>query len=188
VDDGAAVVREGIRIQRRTDAFVAALAALPPRQAESLLAWMIARRKVTVEEFEASLSGYRPRSACRRLGAYVPLVASKVASRAELLARSILVEHGITGWQSNVLVRTVDGAAKSADFLFAAARLIVMIDGWGYHGSRQAFQVDRQDQNGLIGAGYTVLRFTPEDLQRRPAYVVESVFQVLRWAGSPMGS
>jgi hypothetical protein len=167
--------RENVRVQRRVPALVAALVTLSPAQAQSLLAWMIARRKVAAEDFAAAIAAYAPRRGIRRLRSYLPLVAARAASGAELLARSIFIEHGITGWEPNALVRTGRGDAKSADFLIADVALIIMIDGWTYHGNRRAFQVDRQDQNELVAAGHTVLRFTWDDLKDHPAAVAAQV-------------
>ncbi|MDR1294283.1 MAG: endonuclease domain-containing protein [Bifidobacteriaceae bacterium] len=166
---------EGIRVQRRIPALVAALAAMPAREAQSLLAWMIARRKVTHADFARAIIAYAPRRHVRRLRSYLPLVAAGTASHAEFLARGIFIQHGITGWATNALVRTRRGDPKSADFLFAIQRLIVMIDGWAYHGNRRAFQLDRQDQNDLVANGYSVLRFTYPDLKERPADVADQV-------------
>jgi hypothetical protein len=180
VDDAEATVREGIRVQRRTPALIATLAALAPREAQALLAWMVARGKVNREEFTMALDAFAPRKHCSRVRRYVPLVAAKAASEAELVARSIFIRFGIRGWQANALVKTVRGEAKSADFYFVEQRLIVMIDGWAYHGSRKAFQIDRSDQNSLVIAGYTILRFTFEDLTRRETQVAEDVATALR--------
>jgi hypothetical protein len=172
------VTREGMPIQRRTPAMAVTLAVLPPAPAQSLLAWMVARRKVSAEDFAAAITDYAPRTATRRLRSYLPLVAAGVASEAESLARSIFIRFGITGWKTNALVRTAAGEAKSADFYFSDIALIIMIDGWQYHGSRRAFQLDRQDQNGLVAAGHTVLRFTWDDLKNREAQVATQVRDV----------
>jgi hypothetical protein len=166
---------EGVRVQRRIPALVAALAALPPDRGQSLLAWMVARRKVVHEEFAAAVAAFAPRRGVHLVRSYLPLVAVGAASVAELLASSIFIRFGIGGWRANALVRTARGEAKSADFLFDAERLIVMIDGWKYHGDQRAFQLDRQDQNELVASGYTVLRFTYADVKDRPEHVATQV-------------
>ncbi|WP_411703139.1 DUF559 domain-containing protein [Corynebacterium sp. LaCa142] len=43
-------------------------------------------------------------------------------------------------------------------------KLIVEIDGWTYHSHSQAFQADRTKQNAATAHGYTVLRFTADDV------------------------
>jgi hypothetical protein len=136
---------------------------------------MIARRRVAAEDFSAAIADHAHRQGVRLLRSYLPLVAARAASAAELLARSIFIRYGICGWAANAPVRTIRGAIKSADFLFADVALIVMIDGWAYHGDKRAFQLDRRDQNDLVAAGYTVLRFTWDDLKNHPADVAAQV-------------
>ena len=53
------------------------------------------------------------------------------------------------------------------------------MDGWSAHGSKAAFQTDRARQNRLIGAGYRVLRFTWEDVNRREDYLVQQIIRAL---------
>jgi very-short-patch-repair endonuclease len=46
-------------------------------------------------------------------------------------------------------------------------RLVVELDGWGAHQTRQAFQRDRERGNALDAAGWRLLRFTWTDVTRR---------------------
>ena len=61
------------------------------------------------------------------------------------------------------------------DVLFEQERVVIEVDGYGTHSSREAFQRDRTRQNELVAAGYRVLRFTWDDLDRRPAAVIRQV-------------
>jgi very-short-patch-repair endonuclease len=38
--------------------------------------------------------------------------------------------------------------------------LVIEVDGWAYHRTPDRFQRDRERQNRLVAAGWTVLRFT----------------------------
>jgi predicted transcriptional regulator of viral defense system len=67
------------------------------------------------------------------------------------------------------------GIAYKADFLWRAERLIVETDGWGSHGTRQAFENDRRRDRRLSVAGWTVVRFTWRDVEREPGEVVETL-------------
>lgn len=61
-----------------------------------------------------------------------------------------------------------------ADLLDADLGLIVEVDGYRHHSSREAFRNDRVRQNALVAAGYTVLRFTAmQVLHDRPRVVAE---------------
>jgi very-short-patch-repair endonuclease len=65
------------------------------------------------------------------------------------------------------------------DFLWPASRLIVEVDGRTTHGTRRAFQADRDRDGRLAVAGYRVLRFTWWDVTRRPAVVADRVRRLL---------
>ena len=57
--------------------------------------------------------------------------------------------------------------------------MAVEVDGWAWHSDPARFQRDRARQNTLVRGGWTVLRFTWLDLHERPAYVVQTVLEVL---------
>jgi very-short-patch-repair endonuclease len=61
------------------------------------------------------------------------------------------------------------------DFAYPERRLAIEVDGWRDHGTRSAFQSDRDRQNLLATAGWTVLRFTWHDVVRRPGNVAAGV-------------
>ncbi len=67
----------------------------------------------------------------------------------------------------------------TVDFIWPAAKLVVEVDGYASHGTRSAFERDRDRDSALAARGYTVLRFTWRDVTRRPAVVAERVRQVL---------
>ena len=81
----------------------------------------------------------------------------------------------ITGWEANAEIRDGDGLIGVGDVVFASAKLVVEVDGLAFHVTPERFQRDRQRQNRLVAAGWTVLRFTWRDLTERPSYVVASV-------------
>lgn len=61
------------------------------------------------------------------------------------------------------------------DFAWPRARLAVEVDGYADHSSWDDFGADRRRQNGLVLAGWTVLRFTWDDVVRRPAAVAAAL-------------
>ncbi len=65
------------------------------------------------------------------------------------------------------------------DFLWREAGLVVEVDGRATHGTRRAFQADRDRDGRLAVAGYRVLRFTWWDVTRRPAVVADRVRRML---------
>lgn len=66
------------------------------------------------------------------------------------------------------------------DFLWRDAKLIVETDGFETHGVRTAFAADRRRDVELRLLGYTVLRFTYDDVTRDPDYVVASIAALLQ--------
>ena len=57
--------------------------------------------------------------------------------------------------------------------------MAVEVDGWESHGTRTAFQVDRRRSTELVMAGWTVLRFTYDDIVHDRAFVARALARVL---------
>lgn len=95
-------------------------------------------------------------------------------SEAEREAHRLLRRAGINGWVANARV-----GDYYVDILFRRERLVLEIDGWEAHGTRQAFEHDRKRRNRLQLAGYTVLNFTWRQLLDEPKWVVVCVREAL---------
>jgi len=65
------------------------------------------------------------------------------------------------------------------DFLWRSERLVVETDFWAYHRGSVAFEDDHARELDLRAAGFTVLRFTDEQLETEPARVAAVVRQAL---------
>ncbi len=94
-----------------------------------------------------------------------------VRSEGERVLRRLLRRAGITGW---VVDHPVAGVGV-LDFAFLAERLALEVDGRAWHSASDRFQRDRTRQNAAVARGWTVLRFTWEDLTERPDQVVGTV-------------
>jgi very-short-patch-repair endonuclease len=66
-----------------------------------------------------------------------------------------------------------------ADFLWLDRKVIVEFDG-DHHRERKAFVDDLRRQNGLVAAGWTILRFSSADVLGRPEYVIATIRRALR--------
>lgn len=66
------------------------------------------------------------------------------------------------------------------DFLWRAERLIVEVDGYAYHSDREAFRSDRARDRSLAGRGFTVLRFSDDELAEQPELVAVTVLARLQ--------
>lgn len=58
--------------------------------------------------------------------------------------------------------------------------LVIEADGFEHHSSRDDYKKDRARSNGVVVRGYTLLRFTWEDVKLRPWWVLAQVHAVLR--------
>lgn len=86
----------------------------------------------------------------------------------------LLRQARVGGWRANAEVATVLGRCVT-DILFDAEPLVVEVDFWEYHASREAFELDRRRQNGLMLSGYRVLRFTAAMITGEPAQVIGAI-------------
>jgi very-short-patch-repair endonuclease len=87
-------------------------------------------------------------------------------------------EAGLSDWVANLPV-SAGGRAYVLDMAFEAQRVEVAVDGRAFHTDARSFQNDRTRQNDLVAAGWTVLRFTWEDIVDRPADVVRRIREIL---------
>jgi very-short-patch-repair endonuclease len=82
----------------------------------------------------------------------------------------LLRDAGLAGW-----VRGHWLAGFEPDFAFPGRRIAIEVDGWAWHWDVERFRTDRQRQNTLELAGWTVLRFTWHDLTHQPAQVAAQI-------------
>jgi very-short-patch-repair endonuclease len=106
-------------------------------------------------------------------------VSGGARSAAERLLHKLFRQSGLTEWDANAEIRDSAGVIGVVDVAFRRVRLVIEIDGWAFHSTPERFQRDRQRQNRLTAAGWTVLRFTWRDLTERPEHVVETVRRLL---------
>ncbi len=70
------------------------------------------------------------------------------------------------------------------DFAYIPERILIEVDGRATHGTAEAFQKDPRRQNLLVLEGWTILRFTWDDVKNRPADVAKIIRLALCRAGS----
>src|SRR4029079_2234357 len=80
----------------------------------------------------------------------------------------LLRQHGITGWTANHPVLVGGALVARLDVAFLAQRIAIEVDGFAYHRDRNRFQRDRTRQNALVNLGWTILRFTWQDITAHP--------------------
>ncbi|MFI7588177.1 DUF559 domain-containing protein [Spongisporangium articulatum] len=165
----------GLPLTGRLDTALDCLVVLPRDRAVSLWGWLSSRAVLDRSRLAQEARARFGRPGTPNLLAILGLSGTGAASVAERRLHDILRRGRITGWEANVPVRVNGVIVAVADVLFAAARLVVEVDGWAAHGSREAFVNDRRRQNLLMNAGYRVLRFTWDDLVNRPREVLAEI-------------
>jgi hypothetical protein len=76
-------------------------------------------------------------------------------------------------------VQNVDVLGHEVDALWPAAKLIVELDSWEYHGHRAAFERDRARDSKLLIAGYRTIRITHRRLDREAEQLAAEIRQLL---------
>jgi very-short-patch-repair endonuclease len=170
---------QGIPVQTPQAALVDSLATLDEPQADRIFGWAVPRSLVAAKDFEALVERRKGAPNAARLRKYAALLRQGAASNLEVLFHLLMKEHNITGWEANAPVTDGGLTVAVADALFKDAALALEIDGWSAHRSKDAFQRDRTRQNALVQAGYKVLRFTYDDITKRPYYCVGEIKRAL---------
>lgn len=88
----------------------------------------------------------------------------RAQSELERLAVSQLRQAGITGFEPNLTVRLRDGHTVEIDIAFLDRRIALELDGYAFHSGADAFRKDARRGNRLMADGWTVRRFTWDDL------------------------
>lgn len=101
-------------------------------------------------------------------------------SELERLAVSLLRRAGITGFHPNLTVRLRDGTSAEIDIAFPDRRIAIELDGYAFHSGAEAFRKDVRRGNRLLADGWTVRRFTWDDLLDDPEGFVAVVVELLR--------
>ncbi len=133
----------------------------------------------TLDELAAHARTFAGRHGARRMARLIRRLSSGARFEAERVAIRLLWAAGIRGWSVNSPICDALGLIGVGDIVFEALRLVVEIDGWAFHITPDRFQRDRDRQNRLVAAGWTVLRFTWRDLTERPEYVIATIRAML---------
>jgi very-short-patch-repair endonuclease len=71
-------------------------------------------------------------------------------------------------------------AGQRVDVLFTPDRLVIELDGWGIHGTRLAFEEDRERDSKLLAvAGTPTMRITYDGLHLRPEVQFRRISAIL---------
>lgn len=82
-----------------------------------------------------------------------------------------------------VFQHVIPATGARVDFAYPDGCLAIEVDGYETHGSPRAMTADRERQNRLVLAGWTVIRFTWTQVVRQPAKVAADVRSALGASG-----
>lgn len=73
----------------------------------------------------------------------------------------------------------IDGESYRIDFAYPTAALAVELDGWRFHGGREAWEADIKRSNALVAGGWQVIRGTWRDVKNDPRPLIDRVAELL---------
>jgi very-short-patch-repair endonuclease len=176
----------GLPLTTRRRTALDCLALLNWDAAVNLWAWLLTRRILTAELLGVAVRDRLGRRGTPTLVRLMSLACSGAASIAELRFHRLLRAAGLSGWQPNVPVSDAAGLIAVVDVLFPAVRLVIEVDGFNAHRSRESFVRDRRREWRLTEAGYITLHVTWDELRDDPERVLAHVrAALLRLTVSP---
>jgi hypothetical protein len=114
----------------------------------------------------------------------LPLANPKAGSPMESVLRWLIHEAGLpVPVLQHVVTDGAAGRVGAVDMAWLDQRVMVEFDGDG-HRDRRVFVDDLRRQNGLVLAGWTVLRFSSADVLGRPAWVIATIRRALAGASA----
>ncbi len=171
VDDADIVLLHGVLLTSRPCTVVDCLRIVAFRTGVTLLDRALQQRWLSFDDLVRRTQMLVGRPGAAKLVRHIRVARPGTRSDAERTMARLLRKAGLTGWQPNL---PLDGVGV-LDFAFIAHRVAIEIDGRAWHSAGDRFQSDRSRQNRLVLRGWTVLRFTWQDLVERPVEVIRQV-------------
>ncbi|MER7836300.1 hypothetical protein ABTY98_10385 [Streptomyces sp. NPDC096040] len=159
-----------LRAGPRDDALVAVESALGYRRVGR------DRRAPLTVPAAVSVALEAPLRGAARARNWLGLVDRGAGSPAETVARLHMLDAGLSP-ETQAEVRPHGGSRRHLDFLFRAEGLGVEIEGYAYHGTREAHRRDVTRFNQILQCPEVrrLLRFTAEDVFHRPAWMIQQI-------------
>ncbi len=185
VQRSIATLKNGILITNPARTLVDLGAVQSRRAVERCLEVALSRRLVTLHGLRSTLESVARRGR-RGVGVLRGLLDER--SENDELAESVLEARMLRlcrtqGLPDPVCQHDVHSGTRfvgRVDFAYPADHVAIEVDGYESHASLDAFRHDRARQNDLVALGWTVLRFTWDDVLHHPVPVARAVTLVLR--------
>lgn len=184
------VSASGLRIASSLDAFADTAICRSLSEAHSLVDVGLQQRWINPGNFD-ELIGHRAGHGRRGVGRLRMLrerVVSGMRSEAEQRMGELLRRSRTGRWRANFPVKDARGRILAEiDFALTEARIAIEVDGRAFHSDRSSFERDRRRQNLLVLRGWTVLRFTWEQITREPEVVIAIIQRAVEAAKRNFG-
>jgi very-short-patch-repair endonuclease len=146
---------------------------------EELLAAAFDKGLVTQPEIEQTIARCPNRRGVRRVRALLNQREGPRLTRswAERRLLSLVRQAGLPVPLTNRLL-----LGFQVDAMWPDLKVVVEVDGYEFHGDRDAFENDRARDAALVAAGYRVLRFTARQLDEQPLLVLGQLAAALALA------
>jgi very-short-patch-repair endonuclease len=159
--------RDGVPVTSPARTLLDLASVLPERDLARAVEQAQVLRLVTPQELAQIAGRGRPGSAALHAVLEAQHEPSLTRSEAEARMLELIRAAGLPAPETNVKV-----LGHEVDFLWREQKLIVEVDGFAYHSSRQAFERDRRRDARLQAAGFRVIRVTYLQIVDDPASVV----------------
>lgn len=136
-------------------------------------------RAVRLEDLEQALRERGSWTRAAQAARVLALASPWAGSVAETRARLLFVDAGLQAPKEQYQFWFEALGEMWTDFAWQEVLLVVEIDGYEWHGGPEAFERDRARDVALVLAGWTVLRFTANQVRDEPAAVVVAVRHAL---------
>jgi very-short-patch-repair endonuclease len=166
---------EGAATTMRPRAVIDCLRVLPHQQGSTLLDRALQQGWVRLEDLSQWVQARPAQRGTPRVLRLLRRTSAGTHSAGEERLAALLRKTGIRGWQANVPIYDEHGLIGYGDMVLQERKLVIEADGWAFHVTPERFQQDRERQNRLVTAGWTVLRFTWSDLTEKPERVIATI-------------
>jgi hypothetical protein len=165
---------QGLRVTSPSRTWIDLAAGLPAGALLALTDQMLARG-FPAEGFPRILARSRRRRGVARARSVLPCADSLAGSPMESVLRWLIHEAGLPRPVLQHVIRDVSGGfLAQVDLAWPEQRVVVEFDG-DLHRDRRVFVKDLRRQNGIVLAGWQVLRFTSADVLGRDRAVVGAI-------------
>lgn len=173
-EDVVLVAEAALTCRERT--VIDCLVLLPEGRALAYLDRALQKKWISADELARRVQQRAGRLNTPKLVRLMRLVSGGAQFEAERRLVTLLRTHRIDGWLCNLAVPGIG----VIDVAFLQLRLAIEVDGIAWHSDPSRFQSDRTKQNKLTAEGWTVLRFTWQDLLDRPGQVISTIAWTLQ--------